>query len=212
MDLSKAPTGGRVERKKVLTRRKIVSAALKLFKEQGFDAVTMEQIAGEADIARGTLYNYFPVKEAILSEFMRQAFNQRNPERIRRMLDLPGTRERMTLVLSELIAGIQSEKEIFERYLVYQVQNMVSLRRDARIQSGFDQLPVEIIRLGQENGELRRDMPFDLLVALFEFAFVEVAQQLYTYPETFNAPEIIARCVDLFMNGAAAAAPLETVK
>ena len=212
MDLPKAPAGSRVERKKVLTRRKIVSAALNLFKEQGFDAVTMEQIAGEADIARGTLYNYFPVKEAILSEFMRQAFDQRNPERIRRMRGLPGTRQRMTLVLSELIAGIQSEKDIFERYLVYQVQNMVSLRRDARIQSGFDQLPVEIIRLGQENGELRRDMPFDLLVALFEFAFVEVAQQLYTYPETFNAPEIIARCVDLFMNGAAAAAPPESIK
>lgn len=45
-------------------------------------------------------------------------------------------------------------------------------------------------------------MPFDLLVALFEFAFVEVAQQLYTHRETFNAPEIIARCVDLFMCGA----------
>jgi AcrR family transcriptional regulator len=203
MALSQPAAGSRVERKKELTRRKIVNAALKLFKQHGFDAATMEQIAEDADIARGTLYNYFPVKEAILSEFMRQAFSQRNPERIQRLRDLPGTRERMILVLTELIAGIQAEKEIFERYLVYQVQNMVSLRRDARIQSGFDQLPVEIIRLGQESGELRRDMPFDLLVALFEFAFVEVAQQLYTYPESFNAPDIIARCVDLFMNGAA---------
>ena len=207
MDQQKIPEVSRVERKKELTRRKIVGAALKLFKQHGFDPVTMEQIAGDADIARGTLYNYFPVKEAILSEFMSQTFRQRNPERLQRLHQLPGTCERMTLVLSELIGGIQTEKEIFERYLVYQVQNMVSLRRDARIQSGFDQLPVEIVRLGQESGELRRDVPFDLLVALFEFAFVEVAQQLYTYPETFNAPEIIARCVDLFMNGAATPAP-----
>jgi AcrR family transcriptional regulator len=205
MTLTQPAEGSRVERKKELTRRKIVGAALKLFKQHGFDAVTMEQIAGDADIARGTLYNYFPVKEAILSEFMRQAFSEKNPERLQRLRSLPDTRERMTLVLSELIAGIQTEQEIFERYLVYQVRNMVSLRRDARIQSGFDQLPVEIVRLGQESGELRRDMPFDLLVALFEFAFVEVAQQLYTSPETFNAPEIVAHCVDLFMNGAATA-------
>ena len=202
MNLPQPVLESRVERKKEVTRRKIVSAALALFKQHGFDAVTMEQIAAQADIARGTLYNYFPVKEAILSEFMAQAFRQRNPERLLRLRQLPGTRDRLTLVLSELIAGIQSEKEIFERYLVYQVRNMVSLRRDARVPSGFDQLPVEIIRLGQEGGELRRDMPFDLLVALFEFAFVEVAQQFYTYPETFNAPEIIARCVDLFINGA----------
>ena len=205
MTLNQPAENSRVERKKELTRRKITGAAMKLFKLYGFDAVTMEQIAGDADIARGTLYNYFPVKEAILSEFMSQAFREKNPERLQRLRSLPGTRERMTLVLSELIAGIQTEKEIFERYLVYQVQNMVSLRRDVRIRSGFDQLPVEIVRLGQESGELRRDMPFDLLVALFEFAFVEVAQQLYTYPETFNAPEIVARCVDLFMNGASLA-------
>jgi AcrR family transcriptional regulator len=195
----------RAERKKELTRRKITSTAMKLFKLYGFDAVTMEQIAEDADIARGTLYNYFPVKEAILSEFMRQAFSEKNPERLQRLRGLIGTRERMTLVLSDLIAGIQTEKEIFERYLVFQVQHMISLRRDARIESGFDQLPAEIVRLGQESGELRQDMPCDLLVALFEFAFVEVAQQLYTCPETFNAPETVARCVDLFMNGAVSA-------
>ena len=203
MTLTQPAEGSRVERKKELTRRKITGAAMKLFKLYGFDAVTMEQIAEDADIARGTLYNYFPVKEAILSEFMRLAFSEKNPERLQRLRGLTGTRERMTLVLSDLIAGIQTEKEIFERYLVFQVQNMISLRRDARIESGFDQLPAEIVRLGQESGELRRDMPFDLLVGLFEFAFVEVAQQLYTSSETFNAPETVARCVDLFMNGAA---------
>ena len=56
----------RTERKKKDSRRKIIGVAMDLFKKQGFDATTMEQIADEADIARATLYSYFPVKEAIL--------------------------------------------------------------------------------------------------------------------------------------------------
>ncbi len=52
----------RVERKKEETKQKIVSVAIALFQQKGFDDTAMEQIAEEVDIAKGTLYNYFPVK------------------------------------------------------------------------------------------------------------------------------------------------------
>ena len=71
----------RVERKKEETKRKIIEVALNLFKQQGFEATTMEQIASVVDIAKGTLYNYFPVKEAILNEYIQRAFQARNMER-----------------------------------------------------------------------------------------------------------------------------------
>jgi AcrR family transcriptional regulator len=41
-----------------------------LFERHGYEAVTMEQIAAEADVARGTLYNHFAVKEAVLAAWM----------------------------------------------------------------------------------------------------------------------------------------------
>src|SRR6185369_17555226 len=45
----------------------IASIASRLFERDGFDAVTMELIATEADVAKGTLYNHFPTKEAVLA-------------------------------------------------------------------------------------------------------------------------------------------------
>ncbi|PKM78155.1 MAG: TetR/AcrR family transcriptional regulator [Firmicutes bacterium HGW-Firmicutes-15] len=202
MNSKEVPSGSRVERKKEETKQKIITIAMELFKEHGVDATTMEQIAREVDIAKGTLYNYFPVKEAIISEYIQLTFKEKNPERILQFSKLPDTRSRMILILSTLMEGVQEQKEIFEKYLVYQIQNMISVHRDAGMKSGIRLLAREIIVLGQKDGEIRSDLPLDILVALFEFAFVEVAQDFYLKPETFNASETIESCVDLFINGA----------
>ena len=54
------------ERKKRETRDAIAQAAARLFVERGFDAVTIDDIAREADVSRQTVFNYFPAKEQIL--------------------------------------------------------------------------------------------------------------------------------------------------
>lgn len=202
MNTKERAVGNRVERKKEKTRQKIISISMNLFREQGFDSTSMEQIAREVDIAKGTLYNYFPVKEAILSEYIQRSFEDRRAERILQLRKLPDTRTRMIWILSELIAGVRAQKDVFEKYLVYQIQNMISLHRDAGVKSGIKLLAREIIVLGQENEEIRQDIPLDILLALFEFAFIEVAQEFYMKPESFDAQVAIEYIVDLFMNGA----------
>jgi AcrR family transcriptional regulator len=51
------------ERKKQQTRRAIVDAAQQLFAARGFDAVTVAEVAREANVSEGTVFNYFPTKE-----------------------------------------------------------------------------------------------------------------------------------------------------
>ncbi len=196
------PNGNsRMERKKSRTRQKIVQAALPLFRQHGFEATTMEQIAEQADIAKGTLYNYFPAKEAILSEYIQRAFQEKHALRIQQLRQLPDTQSRLTLILEELIQGVQSQPEIFERFFAYRVQNIVTLRKAPEERSGIEFLSSEIIRLGQQSGEIRRDLPADMMEDQVEFVFVEVAKRYYLDPATFDPTETIAGCVDLFMNG-----------
>jgi AcrR family transcriptional regulator len=193
---------GRVDRKKHKTRQTVMTTAMRLFRRHGFDAVTMEQIAEAADIAKGTLYNYFPVKEAILSACLDQESLARNAERIVRMRAMADTRSRLTASLVELIEAVRAQPDIFERYFTYRTQQMVSLRRDANRVGGLNNLEAEIIRLGQTQGELRTDLPFELLEALFEFSFIIVAQQYYQAPGEFDAARAIGQCVELFMSAA----------
>ncbi|WP_054693053.1 TetR/AcrR family transcriptional regulator [Syntrophomonas palmitatica] len=197
----KVCSGSRTERKKEETKQKIINTALGLFKDQGVDATSMEQIAREADIARGTLYNYFPVKEAIIDEIIKRSFQTNHQERIQQIRSLPDTRSRMIYILDLLTMGIYENQEIFEKYMVYRMQSMISFHEDTSDQSGFYLLGNEIIAVGQKNGELRDDLPTYVLRELFEFAFIEIVKELYFAPERFNRYEVIERYVDLCLRG-----------
>lgn len=201
MSLVDTAGGSRVERKKEETKKKIINVAMDLFKQYGFNATTMEQIAKVADIAKGTLYNYFPVKEAIIDEYIKRLSTKKNSERVSRLAQLPDTRSRMILSFGELIQGVQVQKEIFEKYLVYQMKNTISLQKEERAKSGIELLADEIIKLGQASAEIRQDLPMDVIVDLFVFAFIEVAKKFYMEAERFNAQEAIEQCVDIFING-----------
>jgi AcrR family transcriptional regulator len=54
------------ERKKRRTRLAIQDAAVELFAADGFEAVTVERIAQQAEVAPATVYRYFPTKEDIV--------------------------------------------------------------------------------------------------------------------------------------------------
>ncbi|MGE5403963.1 MAG: TetR/AcrR family transcriptional regulator, partial [Candidatus Saccharibacteria bacterium] len=191
----------RMERKKEETKQKIISVAMRLFLEQGVDATTMEQIAAEADIAKGTLYNYFSVKEAIIDEFIRRSFKEKNTDRAMEIRKLPNTHSRLMHVIGEMIQGVQNQPEIFEKYLIYRVQSMVSVHLDESERSGFHLAAAEIIRLGQESGEIRRDLPEYALIELFEYAFMEVVKHLFLEKDKFKPRKTIELYVDLCING-----------
>jgi AcrR family transcriptional regulator len=52
--------------------QQILDAALSVFAEHGIDAAKLEEIATRAGVSKGTIYLYFPSKEALFKEVVRQ--------------------------------------------------------------------------------------------------------------------------------------------
>jgi AcrR family transcriptional regulator len=55
----------RVRDEQAAKRERILAAALKLFAHEPYQAVTMDRVAEAAGVAKGTLYLYFPSKDAL---------------------------------------------------------------------------------------------------------------------------------------------------
>jgi AcrR family transcriptional regulator len=73
------------ERKKARTRASLREHALRLFREQGYQATTVEQIAAAAEVSPSTFFRYFPTKEdVVLQDDMDirvlQAFDRQPPD------------------------------------------------------------------------------------------------------------------------------------
>ena len=62
------------------TRARILEAAMELFRQQGFEAATMREIAVKAGVATGAAYYYFDSKDAIVLAFYDQAQKDMEPE------------------------------------------------------------------------------------------------------------------------------------
>jgi AcrR family transcriptional regulator len=73
------------ERKKARTKTAIQQEALRLFREQGYENTTIEQIAEAAEFSPSTFFRYFPTKEDVvmydnLDPLMIEAFQAQPPE------------------------------------------------------------------------------------------------------------------------------------
>lgn len=60
------------ETKGVRTKRQLYQCAMKLFRERGFDRVSVDEIVREVGMAKGTFYIYFNTKSDIILEMLRQ--------------------------------------------------------------------------------------------------------------------------------------------
>ena len=67
------------EKKGRNTKKKIVSAAWKLFYEQGYDSTTIEDIVEESNTSRGSFYHYFEGKDALLGT-LSEVFDEKYEE------------------------------------------------------------------------------------------------------------------------------------
>lgn len=57
------------------TREEIYTAAMELFSRHGVSKVSMQDIADQAETARSTVFNHYPQKQALLSDFFMRLGN-----------------------------------------------------------------------------------------------------------------------------------------
>ena len=161
--LNEKPTG--VRKKRALRTKKILlDSAMSLFKEKGFDAVTIEEITQRAGTAKGSFYTHFSTKsDIIVEEFwaIDAYYNKysRNLKRYKTARDklTAFTRAQTRFVRDEI--GNPMLKILYANQTVQEGTNNIIVN-ESRF---WHSIICGIIREGQENGEFRTDFPAETL-------------------------------------------------
>ena len=92
------------ERKKLKTKLSIQREAMRLFKLQGYEETTIEQIADAAEISPSTFFNYFPTKEDVI------LFDEYDPVMLSLILSGPPG-ERFSQTIRRALEGLEGALE-----------------------------------------------------------------------------------------------------
>ena len=152
------PGGGRRARKAAEMRERIFRAAIELIAERGLANVTVEQITERADVGKGTFFNYFPSKEAVLTYFGAQQVNRLRRSLERREVDGPPW-HRVQAALQVLATYPDMTEELARALFVSALRDTGRTEADTIWQ--MQGILAEIVIEGQGSGEFRGDKDAD---------------------------------------------------
>lgn len=147
----------RRERKKEETKERIFQAAFGLFRKQGFEATTVEEICAAADVAKGTFFNYFPRKEAVFGYLSEKWVTQAEGQ-VAAVLaqDTPAWENVRDFFVG--FAGFYEEDRALSKPMLAEWTRNMHDPEDA-VCRRWEALGIDVVRRLQEKDELRADVP-----------------------------------------------------
>jgi AcrR family transcriptional regulator len=190
----------RRERKKDETRHRIFHAAIDLFRERGFEQTTVDDITEKADVAKGTFFNYFHRKDAVLA-YLSESRLLAIEENAGTFLstDRPAT-EKLIEIYTVGASAYEEDHEL-ARYVLIELMSRVFEPSEESMMR-WHRLIMSIIRQGQERGELQPDADPERVESVLSCIYHGTLYQwVCRLPDVFVLlPELRARLV-LAMEG-----------
>jgi AcrR family transcriptional regulator len=159
----------RKEREKEFRRQSIIDAAEKVFFSKGFDQSTMDDIAIEAELSKGTLYLYFRSKDELHFAIMERGMGLLMQLMEEKLKGNKNGRETLRELGLALVAFSNLYPDYFNSLIVFQASNLEQQKINERKLKQFMEnrnsltLLNETIVRGMEDGSIRKDIPLNEL-------------------------------------------------
>jgi AcrR family transcriptional regulator len=187
------------ERQKIRRRNRIYQVAIQLFKERGFEQTTATDIAKTAHVSRGTFFNYYPYKEAVLLDYgafivssLKQVVDENRAEG-------KSAIELLELLWLELAHITQEERDLIPA-LTYELINPDPVRAKA----AYEAMPLAKIIEGllRETQRLRNDISLERISATLAYTFLMTALRWSAFHPDRPVKDELKKALALFLEGA----------
>lgn len=149
------------------TKGKIISAAWKLFYEQGYDDTTVDEIIAQSHTSKGSFYHYFEGKDALLSS-LSYLFDEKYQELVKQIPDGTNSFDKLIYLNQELFGMIENSISLDLLAQLYSSQLITKGEKHLLDHNRYYyRLLRQIVLEGQEKGELNTDFSVNEMVKTY---------------------------------------------
>lgn len=192
-------------------RSEILAAAARLFRDRGYDATTVQAIAGESGVAAGTVYLYFASKDAILAG-LQQEFEAGLLDRFAEIAEdvvageiSSGETVNYEEVTTRLIDGLVRyalEQRVVAQVIARQVGRVAVVRDGPILAGGLTELLARVIHEGVRLGYVRTSDP-EMTAYLLNLAAVSAISNAVAFEDEAMLARVVAQMKELFIKALA---------
>jgi AcrR family transcriptional regulator len=182
------------------TRRRVYEAAMGLFRERGFDATTMRDVAGAAGMSLGAAYHYFPGKDAIVLAYYESVQERHALGVVRACRTTPGLRERLAMAMHSKLHIVRADRPLLGALLRFTGQPDHPLSFLGAGTRGIQQRSMAVFAEPLEGADLPPDLRPLAPLLLWALHMGLLLYFLYdTSPEQRRTHRLADGAIDLFL-------------
>ncbi len=183
-------------------RARIYTVAIDLFKRGGFQATTATDIAKASNVSRGTFFNYYPYKEAVLLDYGSEVMGRLRDHAEERLKNDVAPLTVLYEIWDRLADENTRERDLFPP-LAYEVMNP----NPERARTAYQALPLSkvielILRPMHKAGQIRTDLSLKRISNLIADTYLMVALRWSAYGTDRSLQEEMRLALALLLEGA----------
>ncbi|MCL6604826.1 MAG: TetR/AcrR family transcriptional regulator [Paenibacillus sp.] len=175
--------------RKQVFKEHIFMQAMKLFNEKGFDRVTVDEITQVSGVAKGTFYNYFPKKEAVLLYLGHSQMDLLH-ESIRKHSTLPKIQDRLLEIFCDLTARYSEQSELLRLALSEMVRSPALMNGEMESIRQFHSAMLPWLDEAKTTGQMASHIDDNLAATLLQNIYFQSLLEAISGDTALNTQEL----------------------
>lgn len=193
----------RKEREKEQRRQAIITAAEKVFFSKGFEDATMDDVAVQAELSKGTLYLYFRSKVELHWEIMKNGMGMLSGRIVQSISTAASALDNLRKMGEVFFLFSTDEPVYFNSMMFFEGKDLEQLQIDQEeLDRSFQLSPIkllyEVIESGIKDGSIRNDLSVPALANTLWAQTLGVLQVIRNKKEVFElfqlSPQEVMQC------------------
>lgn len=182
-------------------KEKIIAAALELFSDKSYHKTTVSEIAGEAGVAKGTVYWYFDSKKQLFQAILLSGIEELHTRIRNKVKQKENEIEKLEIVVKQFLSFFEEGRRLSKMYQ----ESTIAISKDFKekiniLREEEVDLVTGIIEAGKQKGKFKKEVDSQdaasILIGMISAYNPHICQNLEE-PVTSKAKVII----DLFLQG-----------